>query len=40
MTRTIKADVGEQEWQSAQEQGRIMSMDEAIAYALGDTFSA
>jgi tetratricopeptide (TPR) repeat protein len=31
----VKADLSAQDWQSVQEQGRTMSLDEAIAYALG-----
>jgi len=33
---TIRVELSKEEWQKAQERGRIMSMDEAIAYALGD----
>jgi predicted ATPase/transcriptional regulator with XRE-family HTH domain len=32
----IKADVSEEEWQRGQDEGREMSLDEAVAYALSD----
>ena len=28
----VRADLSEQDWQSAQEQGRTLSLDEAVAY--------
>ena len=33
----IRREVSEEEWQNAQELGRVMSLDEAIAYALEES---